>query len=425
VAKRIDLPGVPALSPGHAYRRRHCTDGPADHSRKALRRPSVAAIRAKPRNHVTSNRTKLHEGPTGERATFTPLANLLPERFTPELGLVEAKLAAHMAFSPAGKLLGELLPVGRAIHGNEARRHVHRIGARLDAELDAGDEYAHMDGSGHALRAVPKPGMPLVVNIDGGYVHSSAQTSRRDGWFQAVCGTVTRHDGQVRRFGFVPNIDTRPRRRIRDTLIAQGLQANQLVTFLSDGAADLAIWTDRMNPTAEYVLDWFHIAMRFTVLANTMHGLKANPEFDDDPDDIVRLEVELRRDIGRAKWHVWHGNIHDALELLSYTACGLEGCARNDAQMKATKLVEELHGYLERNQGSIPSYAERLRAGEPISSATAEATVNSVIAKRMAKKQQMRWTPTGAHHLLQIRTRVLDGHLDHDINRWNQQAAAA
>ena len=75
--------------------------------------------------------------------------------------------------------------------------------------------------------------------------------SRRDGWFQAVCGTVTRHDGQVRRFGFVPNIDTRPHRRIRDTLLAQGLQANQLVTFLSDGATDLAGWTDRMNPTAE------------------------------------------------------------------------------------------------------------------------------------------------------------------------------
>ncbi len=294
-----------------------------------------------------------------KRAAFTPLAKLLPERFTPELGLVGAKLAAHMAFSAAGKLLGELLPVGRVVHGNEARRHVHRIGARLDAELDSEDEYAYMDGSGHALRALPKPDMPLVVNIDGGYVHSSAQTSRRDGWFQAVCGTVTRHDGQVRRFGFVPNIDTRPRRRIRDTLTAQGLQANQLVTFLSDGATDLATWTERMNPTCEYVLDWFHIAMRFTVLANTMHGLEADPEFDDDPDDIVKLEVELRRDIGRAKWHVWHGNIHDALDLLSYTACGLHGCAPNEAQMKATKLVDELHRYLERNQRSIPSYAER------------------------------------------------------------------
>jgi hypothetical protein len=35
--------------------------------------------------------------------------------------------------------------------------------------------WAYMDGSGHALRALPKPDMPLVVNIDGGYVHSSAR----------------------------------------------------------------------------------------------------------------------------------------------------------------------------------------------------------------------------------------------------------
>jgi hypothetical protein len=67
----------------------------------------------------------------------------------------------------------------------------------------------------------------------------------------------------------------------------------------------------------------------------------------------------------------------------------------------------------------IPSYNERRLASEPISSATAEATVNQVIAKRMVKNQQMRWTPAGAHRILQIRTRVLDGTLDHHINRWH------
>jgi hypothetical protein len=140
--------------------------------------------------------------------------------------------------------------------------------------------------------------------IDGGYVHSSAQTSRRDGWFQAVCGTVTKADGGVRRFAFVPNIDTHPRRRIHDTLIAQGLQPNQLVTFLSDGAVDLAGWTDLMAPTAEYVLDWFHITMRFTVLANTMKGLTFDPDEDcDDIDPAVVLD-DIQRDIASAKWHV-------------------------------------------------------------------------------------------------------------------------
>lgn len=36
----------------------------------------------------------------------------------------------------------------------------------------------------------------------------------------------------------------------------------------------------------------------------------------------------------------------------------------------------------------------------------------------MVKKQQMRWTPRGAHLLLQIRTRVLNGDLEGDFARW-------
>jgi hypothetical protein len=42
-----------------------------------------------------------------------------------------------------------------------------------------------------------------------------------------------------------------------------------------------------------------------------------------------------------------------------------------------------------------------------------------VISKRMVKKQQMCWTPRGAHLLLQIRTRVLNDDLAHDFRRWH------
>jgi len=44
--------------------------------------------------------------------------------------------------------------------------------------------------------------------------------------------------------------------------------------------------------------------------------------------------------------------------------------------------------------------------------------VNQVISKRMVKKQQMRWSPRGAHLLLQLRTCVLDGDLATDFARW-------
>ena len=44
--------------------------------------------------------------------------------------------------------------------------------------------------------------------------------------------------------------------------------------------------------------------------------------------------------------------------------------------------------------------------------------VRQVISKRMVKKQQMRWTPHGAHLLLQVRTRVLNDQLANDFHRW-------
>jgi len=48
----------------------------------------------------------------------------------------------------------------------------------------------------------------------------------------------------------------------------------------------------------------------------------------------------------------------------------------------------------------------------------AESTVNAVVSKRFAKRQQMQWTRRGAHLLLQTRTRTLDGTLRPLFERW-------
>jgi len=40
-----------------------------------------------------------------------------------------------------------------------------------------------------------------------------------------------------------------------------------------------------------------------------------------------------------------------------------------------------------------------------------ESTVNVVVDKRFAKKQQMQWSKLGAHRMVQVRPRTLDGTL--------------
>jgi hypothetical protein len=54
-----------------------------------------------------------------------------------------------------------------------------------------------------------------------------------------------------------------------------------------------------------------------------------------------------------------------------------------------------------------------------------ESTVNQVISKRMVKKQQMQWTPRGAHLLPQIRTKVLNSELHDAFRRWYPKLPAA
>src|SRR5664279_6080271 len=81
---------------------------------------------------------------------------------------------------------------------------------------------------------------------------------------------------------------------------------------------------------------------------------------------------------------------------------------RRSRAAQAVQSGGEFGGYLRANAANIPNYGERYRAGEVISSSLAESTINQVVSKRMVKKQQMRWTPRGAHLLLQVRTRVLN-----------------
>jgi hypothetical protein len=73
---------------------------------------------------------------------------------------------------------------------------------------------------------------------------------------------------------------------------------------------------------------------------------------------------------------------------------------------------------IDNNVAAIVDYSERWDPGEIISTAFAESTVNRVVSRRFAKKQQMPWSKKGAHRLLQTRTRTLDGTLRDLFTTW-------
>ena len=51
--------------------------------------------------------------------------------------------------------------------------------------------------------------------------------------------------------------------------------------------------------------------------------------------------------------------------------------------------MSEFHHYTEINRAFVPNYGDRYRHGEAISTAFVESTVNQVISKWMAKKQEV------------------------------------
>lgn len=339
-------------------------------------------------------------------STFSPLASILPQRSTPELSYLQARFAGLLSYGLSADLLGEVLPLGRTLHASTVRRQVQATAQRLEDEL--GDEQcSFIDTCQRDREELPRPDLPLVVGLDGGYVHCAAQRSRRDGWFEVIAGKAVPSEGRASCFGYVQTYDTKPKRRLFEVLNAQGMAANQQVTFLTDGGEDIRDLPQYLNPQAEYLLDWFHLTMRITVLTNMAKSLH--------PPDLYTC---VSKDLERLKWFLWHGNLFRALRTVDDLTFDLDIEDPAPEQTKLLKAMREFDSYLRANAGRIPNYGERYRAGEPISTAFVESTVNQVISKRMVKKQQMRWSPRGAHLLLQIRTRVLNDTLTDDYRRW-------
>jgi hypothetical protein len=89
------------------------------------------------------------------------------------------------------------------------RRQVQATAQRLEDEL--GDERpGFITGCPADWAELPRPDLPLVVGLDGGYVHSSTQRTRRDGWFEVIAGKAMPATGRSRCFGYVQTYDSKP-----------------------------------------------------------------------------------------------------------------------------------------------------------------------------------------------------------------------
>jgi hypothetical protein len=334
--------------------------------------------------------------------TFRPLTALLTEPTAPELMFMETSWASLVSYGLTVQALKDFLPVDATLDVKTVQHHTLAVAQRCEAELGE-EQWAFVEGCPADWETLPIPDGLMTVGIDGGYVRSWEEKQQH---FEVIVGkrilAFHREDQEdipsSKCFGFVQTLDEKPKRRLFEVLKSQGLQMNQQLTLLSDGADTVRDLQLYLSPEAEHLLNWLHLSMRLTVMQQSAKSLPLTIQ-DEEDTDVLRDAVV--RALERLKWFLWHGNVYRALQVVESVEMDLDVPAALGDSMarKLLKTVAEFHTYMERNRGFIPNDGERYRYGERISTGFVESTVNQVISKRFCKRQQMQWTRRGAHLL--------------------------
>jgi hypothetical protein len=199
-----------------------------------------------------------------ETSTFSPLATLFPERTTPELLFLETKWAALVSYGLTSTLLQDVLPLDAPLHAVTIRNHALTVAERLEDALGE-EQWSFIDSCPAEWAALPMPNGPITVGIDEEYVKAQGE----QGGFEVIAGkrllaftrgAESQEPVSSQCFAFVQTYDQKPKRRLFEVLQSQGHQLNQQMTFLSNGGDTVRGFQLYLNPHAEHLLDWFHVA---------------------------------------------------------------------------------------------------------------------------------------------------------------------
>ena len=297
--------------------------------------------------------------------------------------------------------LSELLPLSSKTTASTVRNRMMKVGARLQKHAEA-----------LAAPSTSEPSKQAVIGLDGGYVRARHRRPERN--FEVVAGKVLSDEGSTTRFAFVRNGGSAGEDAASFAMRRSGVGETTAVTVLTDGDAGLRMIHRRIAPEAEHVLDWFHVGMRFEKLKQVAKGINGLM------DGAIRGHAlaELRE----SEMAVLDG--YTKKEIIGLAHLGQWARARSFDRIPSMKKLShallDVIRYLELSADSMPDYGDRYRDGCRISTGFAESAVNEIIAKRMAKSQQMRWNRYTVHRFLDVRIHVLNETLEDAFRYWHR-----
>ncbi|NJL11085.1 MAG: hypothetical protein HC908_15470 [Calothrix sp. SM1_7_51] len=234
-----------------------------------------------------------------------------------------------------------------------------------------------------------------------------------------IAGKSIEADGTSKCFGMVPSHDDKPRRRIFEVLKSQGMQMNQQVTFLSDGESSIRELQYYLNPNAEYILDWFHITMRITVMTQIAKGITKKI------DKPAISSESIQEKLKSVKWSLWHGNVFKALsktEDLIYDTYTLTDDEYGQPSLEAKKLRSHIRWFpnLYRKQWTMhPKLWRSLFPSESLSQAHLLSQPSiKLLANASLKSNKCDGLQTALICALQVRAKVLNSDWAKKFRSW-------
>jgi hypothetical protein len=341
---------------------------------------------------------------------WTVLRDICPDQATPELMERSARLGSLLPYRKAAEVMAEFLPIKPTESFVTLRHGTLKLGERLDERARERAWFEPPSTTERRQMELDLPNDPereFVVSIDTAHVRASRAEAGRN--FEIVVARCRRGGRGSRPGRYFTTAETSKRELQSRTLRAlqtEGYMGRGEVTVLSDGAEIMKrLPKARPKPTA-HIIDWFHIAMKIQPLQQIAdHVVRWS--------DAAYSEMAcVDTDVRSLKWKLWHGQTDRALDQLETMTSDLEKL-RERGNLSATHLLHLAHPLLTyvRSKSAIINYGARYRSGRRIATALAESAVNSLVARRMVKKQQMQWSKRGAHLLLQVRAAVLNDDL--------------
>ncbi|MFL5338371.1 MAG: ISKra4 family transposase [Geminicoccaceae bacterium] len=324
--------------------------------------------------------------------SITPVAEIMPDRCTPEYERMLAKMGALLPYRRAADLLEEVFPLGDAPVIETIRQRTLHVGRRL--ERDAAAATAQSSGA--------KAAGSVVLSIDGGHVKSVRSYQARS--FEVFVAQASNDSGDQIVFSSMPAEADRQRQQLANILQGLGATSDTPITILSDGAQGPRYLgeTASSGPT-KHVLDWFHLSMRIQHVAQTVKS------WPDATANDTATGARFADAVEHIRWRLWHGQVARALDLIGKTLVLLDAeveTVGSAAAAKVRRVLRDLETYVTGQSDLIIDYGTARRRGEPISTAATESTVQWLLHRRMGAQQQMRWSPRGAHLMLKVRTSV-------------------